>query len=103
MGAAGAVARVGRGTQALQVQTDDNGDVTDATAGQENAGAAAPSIDDAITQAASTDAVAVTGQEGQINGLAGFSQDDLQNRIQDMQRQGMTNGDICLLYTSRCV
>jgi hypothetical protein len=94
VGAAGAVARVGRGTQALQVQTDDNGDVTDATAGQENAGAAAPSIDDAITQAASTDAVAVTGQEGQINGLAGFSQDDLQNRIQDMQRQGMTNGDI---------
>ena len=36
----------------------------------------------------------MTGQQGQINGLATFSQDDLQNRIGDMQRNGFTNGDI---------
>ena len=34
------------------------------------------------------------GNQGQINGLATFSQDDLQNRIQDMQRNGFSNGDI---------
>jgi hypothetical protein len=93
----GAVARVGRGTQALAVQAQEDADTTDATAGQVNAGVQDPSssgMDDSITAAASNDAVAVTGQQGQINGLAGFSQDDLQNRIQDMQRQGLTNGDI---------
>jgi hypothetical protein len=93
----GAVARVGRGTQALAMQTNEDADATDATAGQGNAGVqdlASSGMDDSITTAASNDAVAVTGYQGQINGLAGFSQDDLQNRIQDMQRQGFTNGDI---------
>ena len=32
--------------------------------------------------------------QGQINGLATFSQEDLQNRIQDMRRNGFNNGDI---------
>jgi len=36
----------------------------------------------------------VVGQQGQTNGLAGFSQDDLQNRIQFMQQNGFNNGDI---------
>ena len=62
-----------------------------------NTGAELPSLatvggDDA--SATATESIAVSGQQGQINGLAGFSEDDLRNRIQDMQRQGMTNGDI---------
>ena len=46
------------------------------------------------TSALANDSIAVNGHQGQINGLAGFSQDDLRNRIQDMQRQGLGNGDI---------
>jgi trimeric autotransporter adhesin len=95
----GAVARVGRGTQQLAVQNGDGSDATDATAGEGATGAQLPSLgglggDDAIGSAASSDAVAVSGQQGQINGLAGFSEDDLRNRIQDMRSQGLTNGDI---------
>jgi len=100
-GAAGTVARVGRGTQALNVQ-DNSGDpnVEGATAaGSNTQEVQTPQLgglgaDDAAGTTASADTVAVSGQQGQTNGLAGFSQDDLQNRIQDMQRQGFTNGDI---------
>jgi len=91
----GAVARVGRGTQALTMQSNDNTDLSDATAGEGNVGTQLPSLaassDDA---SASTESIAVTGNQGQINGLATFSQDDLQNRIGDMQRNGFSNGDI---------
>jgi hypothetical protein len=94
--AQGAVARVGRGTQALNVQNNADSDTQDATAGQSNAGVQLPSLGDvASTDASSvTDSIAVSGQQGQINGLAGFSEDELRNRIQDMQRQGLNNGDI---------
>ena len=99
-GAAGAtqssVARVGRGTQALNVEDNQNADTTDATAGQLNSGTQLPSLGDvaASDTSASTESIAVSGQQGQINGLAGFSEDDLRNRIEGMQRQGFTNGDI---------
>lgn len=89
------VARVGRGTQSLTVENNQNADTSDATAGQGSSGAELPSLastgDDA---AASSESIAVSGQQGQINGLAGFSEDDLRNRIQDMQRNGFSNGDI---------
>jgi hypothetical protein len=92
---AGAVARVGRGTQVVAAQGTNDSDTLDATANEGNSGAQLPSLatsgDD--TSIAS-DSIAVTGQQGQINGLAGFSEDDLRNRIQDMQRNGLNNGDI---------
>ncbi|MDP9051981.1 MAG: carboxypeptidase-like regulatory domain-containing protein [Acidobacteriota bacterium] len=91
---AGAVARVGRGTQALAVQSNDDPQVADATAGQGNTGAQLPSLATEESSAPATDSIAVSGQQGQINGLAGFSEEDLRNRVQEMQRQGMTNGDI---------
>ena len=92
-----AVARVGRGTQALAVANNQDADTTDATTGQLNTGTELPSLatmggDD--TSVASTESIAVSGQQGQINGLAGFSEDDIRNRIQEMQRQGLGNGDI---------
>ena len=34
------------------------------------------------------------GSRGQTNGLAGFSEDQIRQRIKDMQRQGGGNGDI---------
>jgi trimeric autotransporter adhesin len=92
--AAGAVARVGRGTQALAVQSNEDPEQADATATQGNTGTQLPSLATDDVSTAATDSIAVSGQQGQINGLAGFSEDDLRNRVQDMQRQGMTNGDI---------
>ena len=88
------VARVGRGTQALTVQGSEDSDLLDATAGEGNTGAQLPSLAGDDTSAAASDSIAVSGQQGQINGLAGFSQQDLQNRIQEMQRQGMSVGEI---------
>jgi trimeric autotransporter adhesin len=91
---AATVARVGRGTQALTAAAaDQSGDTTDATAGQLNSGTELPAAAQEDASAAN-ESIAVSGQQGQINGLAGFSEDDLRNRIGDMQRQGMNNGDI---------
>ncbi len=92
---AGAVARVGRGTQALTVTDHQNADTSDATAGQSNTGTQLPSLANSSGDSTvSSDSIAVSGQQGQINGLASFSEDDLRNRIQDMQRNGFNNGDI---------
>jgi hypothetical protein len=88
------VARVGRGTQALSMQGNSNSSLFDATANQGNIGAELPSLATGDDASATSDSIAVSGQQGQINGLAGFSEDDLRNRIQDMQRNGMGNGDI---------
>lgn len=95
--AAGAVARVGRGTQALAVHGNNDSDQTDASTGETNSDTLLPSFgavasDD--SSASANESIAVTGVQGQTNGLAGFSQDDLQNRIQDMQRNGFANSDI---------
>jgi hypothetical protein len=91
---AGAVARVGRGTQTLTAQEGADRDLADATAGPQNTGVDQSAVSVADLSSASGDSIAVTGQQGQTNGLAGFSQEDLQNRIQAMQRNGYTNGDI---------
>ena len=94
-GAQGTVARVGRGTQALNVQNNADSDALDATSGQGNLGVQGPSLGDvASNDSSATESIAVSGQQGQINGLAGFSEDELRNRIRDMQGQGFTNGDI---------
>ena len=95
--AAGAVARVGRGTQALAVRGNYDSNQTDASTGETNSDTLLPSLgavasDD--SSASANESIAVTGVQGQTNGLAGFSQDDLQNRIQDMQRNGFANSDI---------
>jgi len=94
----GAVARVGRGTQALAVQGSGETDQTDASTTQTTTDTQLPSLGSAAasddSSAAASESIAVTGVQGQINGLATFSQDDLQNRIGDMQRNGFTNGDI---------
>jgi len=95
-GVRGSVSRVGRGTQALSIQNNADADTLDATAGEGNAGVQMPSLGDVASTDASSamDSIAVSGQQGQINGLAGFSEDELRNRIADMQRQGLNNGDI---------
>ena len=97
-GTPNAVARVGRSTQTVAAANLDNSDVTDATAGQGNLGVSMPSLGDVAAagndESAATESITVNGTQGQINGLAGFNEEDIRNRIQDMQRQGFTNGDI---------
>ena len=92
----GAVARVGRSTQTLNVQNNTDQNTTDASATEANTDSLLPSLGDVGSNDSSstTESIAVQGAQGQINGLATFSQDDLQNRIGDMQRNGFNNGDI---------
>src|SRR5579871_1602584 len=97
--AAGSLASaLGRGTQSLNV-TGDAGEATDASAGSGNAGAQMPTLAGlGGGDTTATDSVAVSGQMGQTNGLANFSEDDIRQRVQDAianaQRQGGAVGDM---------
>src|SRR5579871_2259477 len=89
---------LGRGTQSLNV-TGDAGEATDASAGSGNAGAQMPTLVGlGGGDTTATDSVAVSGQMGQTNGLANFSEDDIRQRVQDAianaQRQGGAVGDM---------
>lgn len=89
---------LGRGTQSLNV-TGDAGEATDASAGSGNAGAQMPTLVGlGGGDTTATDSVAVSGQIGQTNGLANFSEDDIRQRVQDAvanaQRQGGAVGDM---------
>jgi trimeric autotransporter adhesin len=92
-------AGLARGVQALNV-TGDGLEATDATAGagSDNAGTQAPSLAGLGGEAAGTDSVTVNGAMGQTNGLAGYSEDDIRQRVQDAiaqaQRQGGAAGDM---------
>ena len=95
-GAGGATAA--RGLQALSVTGGDSGDLADASAGSGNVGAQMPTLSGLGGDAAANDSVTVNGQMGQTNGLAGYSEDDIRQRIQDVmaqaQRQGGAVGDM---------
>lgn len=86
---------ISRGLQSLNVQRGDL-EASDASQGAGNAGAQLPSA--VGGDAASSDSVTVSGAMGQTNGLAGVSEDDIRQRIQDAvqqaQRQGGATGDI---------
>jgi trimeric autotransporter adhesin len=86
-----------RGLQSLSV-TGSGGEVADASAGGGNAGVQMPSLSGLGGDAAANDSVAVNGQMGQTNGLAGYSEDDIRQRVQDAiaqaQRQGGAAGDM---------
>jgi trimeric autotransporter adhesin len=77
-----------RGLQGLSLSADE--DVTDATTGARNAGAALPTLGGLGDDAA--DSVTVNGQAGQTNGLANFSEDEIRQRVQDAVAQARTNG-----------
>jgi hypothetical protein len=99
--AAATNAGAARGLQALSV-TGDGADITAANANPatDNAGAGTqlPSLAGVSGESAATDSVTVNGTMGQTNGLAGFSEDDIRQRIQDAvaqaQRQGGAAGDM---------
>jgi hypothetical protein len=91
-----ATATAGRGLQSLNLSVGDSADSADASA---NTGATATetvpslaSLGDTATTA--TDSVAVSGQTGQTNGLANFSEDEIRQRVEDAVAQGRANGMI---------
>ncbi len=79
----------GSGTQTLDMSGDDNQDVTDASVDQTGdvtaLGGGAPGAGD---QSVSADSYSVSGNQGQVNGLADFTQGDIQNRIDAMRNGG---------------
>ncbi len=92
-------AGITRGIQALSVTGEGGLEAADASAGGGNAGAQLPSLAGiANSDAAGADSVTVSGAAGQTNGLAGYSEDDIRQRIQDAvaqaQRQGGAVGDM---------
>ena len=101
--AAASVARAGSGggggLQSLSVLSG-VGDAADASAGAGNAGTQLPSLGGlgAGDAGAGQDAVTVSGQMGQTNGLANFNEDDIRQRVEDAiaqaRRQGGATGDM---------
>ena len=89
--AAGTGTGAGRGLQGLSLSAGDL-DVSDASKGEANAGAALPTLAGIGDEAA--DSVAVTGQTGQTNGLANFSEDEVRQRVEDAVAQGRASGMI---------
>jgi hypothetical protein len=92
-------AGIARGVQALSV-TGDGVEASDASASAatNNAETQMPSLAGVGGDAAAADSVTVNGAMGQTNGLAGYSEDDIRQRVQDAiaqaQRQGGAAGDM---------
>jgi hypothetical protein len=80
----------GTGLQGLSLSAGE--DAADASKGSGNAGAALPTM--AGVGDGATDSVAVTGQTGQTNGLANFSEDEIRQRVEDAVAQGRASGMI---------
>jgi trimeric autotransporter adhesin len=81
----------GQGLQGLSLSAGE--DVSDASKGGGNAGAALPTLA-GIGGDEATDSVAVTGQTGQTNGLANYSEDEIRQRVEDAVAQGRASGMI---------
>ncbi len=88
-----------RGLQSLSAVGSGDADTEVASAGTGTEGTALPSLGGSLGGATSgSDSVAISGQAGQSNGLAGFNEDEVRDRIQtaiaDAQRNGGAQADI---------
>lgn len=85
---------LGRGTQSLSVTGGLAGE--DTTASAQNSGTSLPSLGALGDAGGATESVAISGQAGQTNGLANFSEDEIRQRVTDAidqaRRQGGANG-----------
>jgi hypothetical protein len=90
-----ATTALGRGTVSLNLG-DSGLDATDASANAGNTGTTLPSLGSlGDSSDASSDSIAVSsGAPSQMNGLAGISDEDLRNRVQDAVAQGQASGMI---------
>ena len=87
---------LGRGTQNLSLNAG-NTDVTDASAANGNSDVAMPTLGNvgqagATETAQSNESIAVSGQMGQTNGLANFSEDEIRERVQNAVDQARASG-----------
>ncbi len=83
-----------RGLQGLSLNAGTPG-AEDASAGGGNAGVALPSLGGLSESAgAGNETLAVSGQTGQTNGLANFSEDELRDRIQQGVEQARASGQL---------
>ena len=90
---------LGSGLQALRASGNGDANTEDASAGAGTEGTALPSLANlGAADSSGSDSVAISGQAGTSNGLAGFNEDEVRERIQnaiaDAQRQGGAQGDI---------
>jgi len=90
---------LGRGLQALRASAGGDANTSDASSGAGAETTALPTMASlGGADSSGSDSVAISGQGGQINGLAGFNEDDLRNRIQsaiaDAQRNGGAQADV---------
>ena len=83
---------IGRGVQSLNLSGGEA--VTDTTVGGGDAGAAVPSLGGlgADTAGAGADSVTFSGAQGQTNALAGLSEDDIRQRIEEAQTRARQQG-----------
>ena len=87
-----------RGLQGLSLTGTADSSTTDiASAGNGNTGVAMPSLSGLDSSsgdagAGSSDSIAVSGQSGQMNGLANFSEDDIRQRVQEAVDRARANG-----------
>ena len=87
-------ATLARGTQNLSLSVGGE-DTTDVTASTGNTGTTLPSLSGlSETADAGNDSVAVSGQNGQMNGLAGISEEDLRQRVADRVGEARANGQL---------
>ena len=88
-----------RGLQGLSLTGTTDSATTDiASAGNGNTGVSMPSLSGlqdsggADSAGAATDTIAVSGQSGQMNGLANFSEDDIRQRVQEAVDRARSSG-----------
>lgn len=86
-----AASTITRGLQSLSVSGDPM-DLTDASAMPGNSDVQMPTLSGGSDTTFSSDSVAVSGQMGETNGLANFSEDDIRERIQAAMEQARQQG-----------
>lgn len=92
-----------RGTQALSL-SGESADISDASTGAGDTGTQMPSLANlGNSDASASDSVTVSGQMGETNGLANFSEDEIRQRVQDAmeqaRRQGGAVGDMASIVS----
>jgi hypothetical protein len=80
------------GLQGLSLNA--GGETTDVTAGGANNGATLPSLAGAAGLDGGGDAVTVSGQAGQMNSMAGISEDDIRQRVEDRVAEMRQSGQL---------
>lgn len=81
----------GKGLQSLGVSSGTDAQTENASVSEGNTGTSLPSLA-SMDSAGGGDSVAISGQMGQTNGLANFSEEEVRNRIEEAIRNARENG-----------